>query len=72
MVLNRKFLMAMAPAACRTKFIVKSLIFLVLLVLAGIGVASGSEAGGHDSTRFQVAGSIAQQDQSLGSGYGRG
>lgn len=64
--------MTMAPAACRTKFIVKSLIFLVLLVLAGIGVASGSEAGGHDSTRFQVAGSIAQQDQSLGSGYGRG
>jgi len=55
----------------RTKFIVKSLIFLVLLVLAGIGIATGSERGGHDSATLRTALVTSQEVRDFGGWDGR-
>ena len=61
----------MTALAQRAKLIAKSLIFLVLLVLAGIGIATGSERGGHDSTTSQTAMVTSQQDRNFGGWDGR-
>lgn len=55
----------------RARFIFKSLIFLVLLVLAGIGIATGSERGGHDSVTLRTASVTSQQDRNFGGWDGR-
>jgi hypothetical protein len=71
MVLNCILSTAMTTLTQRTKFIVKSLIFLVLLVLAGIGIATGSERGGHDSATLRTATVTSQQDRDFGGWDGR-
>ena len=71
MVLNCIVYTAMTTLTQRTKFIVKSLIFLVLLVLAGIGIATGSERGGHDSATVRTAMVTSLQDRDVGGWHGR-
>ncbi len=61
----------MTALSQRTKFIVKSLIFLVLLALTGIGIATGSERGGHDSAIVRTAMVASQQDRHFGGWDGR-
>ena len=61
----------MAALTQRTRLIFKSLIFLVLLVLAGIGIATGSERGGHDSATLRTALVTSQQDRNFGGWDGR-
>ena len=55
----------------RARFIFKSLIFLALLVLAGIGIATGSELGGHDSAPLQTAMVTSHQGRNFGGWDGR-
>jgi hypothetical protein len=50
MVLNRVSTAMQMAQTGRPKLIVKSLIFLVLLALAGIGIATGAERSGTHPT----------------------
>jgi hypothetical protein len=65
MVLNCIKSDAMTTQIHRGKLIFKSLIFLVLLVLAGIGIATGSERGGHDSATLRTALVASPQERSF-------
>jgi hypothetical protein len=71
MVLNCIKSNAMTTQIHRGKLIFESLIFLVLLVLAGIGIATGSERGGHDSATLRTALVASPQERSFDGWGGR-
>lgn len=60
----------MVPAS-RAKLIAKSLIFLLLLALAGIGIATGSERASHAMAPVRAAMVAGQQNQAFGGWDGR-
>lgn len=71
MVLNCILLNTMTTPTHHAKLIFKSLIFLALLLLAGIGIATGSEPGGHDSAMLRTALATSPQDRNFGGWEGR-
>lgn len=60
-----KFIATMAQAQ-RVRMIAKSVIFLVLLALAGIGIATGSERGKEGVVALRAIMAVDQDQQSFG------
>jgi hypothetical protein len=63
MVLNCISSTTMKALTHRAKLLAKSLIFLILLALAGIGIATGSEYRGHDSATVRTVTVVGGQDR---------